>query len=89
MRKILLVDKGTLWPEKIGNWLREEGYYLIAVRNRDLAINCLEKEEIDIILVEEKILRENGFSLLSFLRQSFPDVVIIALGESSDSFPLP
>ena len=79
MRKILLVEKSALWREKIGNWLREEGYYLIAVRDRDLAINCLEKEEIDIILVEEKVLREDSFSLLSFIRQSFPDVVIIAL----------
>jgi len=39
-------------------------------------------------LVEEKVLRENSFSLLSFIRQSFPDMVIIALGESNDSFPL-
>lgn len=88
MRKILLVEKSALWREKIGNWLREEGYYLISVRDRDLAINCLEKEEIDIVLVEEKVLRENSFSLLSFIRQSFPDMVIIALGESNDSFPL-
>jgi len=88
MRKILLVEKSALWREKIGNWLREEGYYLISVRDRDLAINCLEKEEIDIVLVEEKVLRENSFSLLSFIRQSFPDMIIIALGESNDSFPL-
>ena len=33
-------------------------------------------------------MRENSFSLLSFIRQSFPDMVIIALGESNDSFPL-
>ena len=45
------------------------------------------KEEIDIVLVEEKVLRENSF-LLSFIRQSFPDMIIIALGESNDSFPL-
>ncbi len=88
MRKILLVEKNTLWGEKIGNWLRKEGYYFISVRNRDLAINCLEKEEIDIILVEEKALQEDSFSLLSFIRQSFPDVIIIALGDSDNSLLL-
>ena len=37
--------KSALWREKIGNWLREEGYYLISVRDRDLAINCLRRKK--------------------------------------------
>ncbi len=48
-----------------------ENYYLISVRDRDLAINCLEKEEIDIVLVEEKVLRENSF-LCSLYPSIFP-----------------
>ncbi|MGC8777924.1 MAG: sigma-54-dependent transcriptional regulator [Candidatus Caldatribacteriaceae bacterium] len=85
MRKILLVEEDALLREKIGNILREERYYVIAIRDRILAMNCLEKEEIDIILVREEILRENSLELLSFARQRFPDIVIIVMGSEEDS----
>jgi len=80
MRKVLLVEEDALLREKIGNILREERYYVIAIRDRVLAMNCLEKEEIDMILVREEILRENSLELLSFARQRFSDIVIIVMG---------
>lgn len=88
MRKVLLVEEDALLRERIGNILREERYYVIAIRDRILAINCLEKEEIDIILVQEDILRESSFELLSFARQRFPDIVIIVMGPEENSFQI-
>jgi two-component system response regulator HydG len=86
MRKVLLVEEDPLLRERIGNILREERYYVIAIRDRVLAMNCLEKEEIDMILVREEILRENSLELLSFARQRFSDIVIIVMGTEEDSF---
>ncbi|NSW75251.1 MAG: sigma-54-dependent Fis family transcriptional regulator [Candidatus Atribacteria bacterium] len=86
MRKVLLVEEDALLREKIGNILREERYYVIAIRDRVLAMNCLEKEEIDVVLVREEILRENSLELLSFARQRFPDIVIIVMGSEENSF---
>ncbi|MEN3186665.1 MAG: sigma-54 dependent transcriptional regulator [Atribacterota bacterium] len=86
MRKVLLVEEDALLREKIGSILREERYYVIAIRDRILAMNCIEKEEIDVVLVREEILRENSLELLSFARQRFPDIVIIVMGSEEDSF---
>ena len=72
MRKNTSGREKHSWGEKIGNWLRKEGYYFISVRNRDLAINCLEKEGIDIILVEEKALQENSFPFFLLFANLFP-----------------
>lgn len=80
LRKVLLVEDDAFLRERWENLLRDEGYYIIAVRNRSLALNCLEQEEIDIMLVREEVLGENSFELLAFVRQRFPDMVIIVTG---------
>jgi len=86
VRKILLIEEDALLRDKIGTILREERYYVIAIKDRILAMNCLEKEEIDIILVREPILRENSLELLSFARQRLPEMVIIVMGNEENSF---
>ncbi|MEI6156927.1 MAG: sigma-54 dependent transcriptional regulator [Atribacterota bacterium] len=86
MRKILLVEEDVLIREKFSNLLREERYYVIAVKDRNLALNCLEREGIDIMIVDESLLQENSFELLSISRQRLPNLVIIAIGENESSF---
>ncbi|MCX6088985.1 MAG: sigma-54 dependent transcriptional regulator [Candidatus Atribacteria bacterium] len=73
MRKILLVEEDVLIREKFSNLLREERYYVIAVKDRNLALNCLEREGIDIMIVDESLLQENSFELLSISRQRLPN----------------
>lgn len=79
-RKVLLVEDDALLRERWENLLRDEGYYVISVRDRGLALNCLDREEIDIMLVKEEVVSEKGFELLAFVRQHFPDMVIIVTG---------
>jgi two-component system response regulator AtoC len=83
-RKVLLIEDDTLLRERWENLLRDEGYYVIAVWNRSLALNCLGKEEIDIMLVEEEVLSENSFELLAFARQRFPDMVVVVTGREEN-----
>ncbi|HHT11496.1 MAG: response regulator, partial [Atribacterota bacterium] len=78
MRKILIVEEDVLIREKLSNLLRDEGYYVIAVKDRSVAINCLERESIEIMIIAEKIIQENGFELLSVARQRLSNIVIIA-----------
>lgn len=80
LRKVLLVEDDALLRERWENLLRDEGYYVISVRDRGLALNCLDKEEIDIMLIKEEVVSENSFELLAFVRQHFPDMVIIVTG---------
>ena len=77
MRKILIVEEDVLIREKLSNLLRDEGYYVIAVKDRSVAINCLERESIEIMIIAEKIIQENGFELLSFAKQRLSNIVII------------
>lgn len=81
LRKVLLVEDDALLRERWENLLRDEGYYVISVRDRSLALNCLDREEIDIMLVKEEVVSENSFELLAFVRQHFPDMVIIVTGK--------
>jgi len=78
MRKILIVEEDILIRERLSNLLRDEGYYVIAVKDRSVAINCLERESIEIMIIAEKIIQENGFELLSVAKQRWSNIVIIA-----------
>ena len=84
LRKVLLVEDDAFLRERWENLLRDEGYYVIAVRERNLAMNCLEKEVIDIMLVKEEVLEENSFELLALARQRFPDMIVIATGREEN-----
>jgi len=86
MRKLLIVEDDALIREKLSNLLREERYYVIAVKDRSLAINCLERESIEIMIVAENIFQENSFELLSVIRKRLPNVVIIAIGENENAY---
>ena len=86
MRKILIVEEDVLIREKISNLLRDERYYVIAVKDRSVAINCLERESIEIMIIAEKIIQENGFELLSVAKQRLSNVVIIAFGENENAY---
>ncbi|MDD3714117.1 MAG: sigma 54-interacting transcriptional regulator, partial [Atribacterota bacterium] len=86
MRKILIVEEDVLIREKLSNLLRDEGYYVIAVKDRSVAINCLERESIEIMIIAEKIIQENGFELLSVARQRLSNIVIIAFGENENAY---
>ena len=86
MRKLLIVEEDALVREKLSNLLREERYYVIAVKDRNLAINCLERESIDIMIVAEKIFQENSYELLSVIRQRLPSMVIIATGDNENAY---
>ncbi|QPM67537.1 Transcriptional regulatory protein ZraR [Atribacter laminatus] len=86
MRKILIVEEDILIRERLSNLLRDEGYYVIAVKDRSVAINCLERESIEIMIIAEKIIQENGFELLSVAKQRWSNIVIIAFGENENAY---
>jgi len=86
LRKVLIVSEDPLLQGKIADILRDEGYYVVVVRNRDLALNCLEREEINIVLAEEEVLAEEGFQFLRSVRERFGEVVVLAVGGSDNPF---
>ncbi|MCD6156483.1 MAG: response regulator, partial [Candidatus Atribacteria bacterium] len=84
LRKVLIVSEDPLLQGKIADILRDEGYYVVVVRDRNLALNCLEQEEINIILAEEEILAKEGFQFLRSVRGRFSEVVVLAVGSSDN-----
>ncbi|MDK2897498.1 MAG: hypothetical protein PWP04_1618 [Candidatus Atribacteria bacterium] len=79
-----MLEEDSFLRDKIGDIITDEGYYVIRIAEKRMALNCLDREEVEIMLVNQKILEEDSFELLRFIRERRPDMVVIATGKDDD-----
>jgi YesN/AraC family two-component response regulator len=91
MKNILVVDDTTLVRFRIASILKLEDFNVYqsdnaaAVRQNTFS-NEISLQDIDLILLDIYLSGENGFDLLSFLSQRYPDIdVIIVSGANKTS----
>ncbi len=74
--RILLVDDDRMSREAIGEWLTEEGFEVVAVRDGKEAMGHIH-DGIHVIVTDLKMPRTDGLELLKFSRQEAPHAAVI------------
>lgn len=74
--RILLVDDDRMSREAIGEWLTEEGFQVLAVRDGKEAIGHL-YDGVHVIVTDLKMPRTDGLELLRVARQEAPHAAVI------------
>ena len=79
---VLLVETDGLVRAPLAQYLRECGYQVLEAVNADEARRLLSSGEwgIDVVLTEVESLGESGFRLGTWIRRTYPSVVVILAG---------
>lgn len=86
METILIVDDNKEIVHSLGELLRYEGYQVVKAYDGMEALEALENNHIDLILLDVMMPRLNGLSALMKIRESYkiPAIILSAKTEESD-----
>ncbi len=82
-KTVLIIDDRVRVCESLGASLAERGYRALSAHNGTRALELLEKERVDVALLDIRLGDENGLSLLPTMlkvRPSLPVIVITGFG---------
>lgn len=77
--KILVVDDEDILRISIGDDLKEKGYDVSLSKSPSLALNLLEKEMFEMVLVDYKMPEMNGLELLKRIKKMQPECSVIVM----------
>jgi DNA-binding NtrC family response regulator len=77
--KILAIDDEPILLRSIKKILSSTPYRLVTTTDADNALLIMEKEKIDLVLLDYKMPRRNGLSVLEDMVSLYPDVTVIML----------
>jgi DNA-binding response OmpR family regulator len=78
---ILAVDKDTLELEILGHLLRQEGHKVHATAEPETALDLMQSQLIDLVIVEPALPRHDGVRICQQMRQLNPYTPLLALSE--------
>jgi len=82
--KILVVDDEDALRTVLSGELVSEGYDVRTAADGDDAISNLEKESFDLVLLDIKMPRMNGFEVLKFVKEKYPRTRVVMLTGFAD-----
>lgn len=85
MKKILLVEDDKSIVENLKEFLMGEGYYVDTVAGQTAAIDMLDQNQYDLLLVDISLSEGNGFAVCKAAK-SINDMPVIFLTASGDEF---
>ncbi len=85
MIRILLVEDDSIIVENLKEFLAEEGFMVTAVPGQKGALELLEKETFDLVLLDISLADGNGFAVCSYVKQN-TDIPVIFLTASGDEY---
>ena len=77
--RILVVDDDAIVIKSCTRILELEGYEVSTVPGADEALEALKKDAFDLLLVDVKMRKRDGFYLLKEIRKDFPDLPVIVM----------
>lgn len=77
--KILAIDDEPILLRSIKKILSSTPYRLVTTTDADQALLIMEKEKIDLVLLDYKMPQRNGLSVLEDMVNLYPDVTVIML----------
>ena len=87
MEKILLVEDDLQIVKHLNSYLKDNDYHLISVDGQKKAMQILQQQFIDLILLDISLKEGNGFSLYNEIK-TYYDIPIIFLTAQSDEFSI-
>ena len=87
MEKILLVEDDLQIVKHLNSYLKDNGYHLISVDGQKKAMQILQQQFIDLILLDISLKEGNCFSLYNEIK-AYYDIPIIFLTAQSDEFSI-
>jgi DNA-binding response OmpR family regulator len=85
--KILVVDDEDALRTVVSVGLTSKGYNVSTASDGDEAISELQKEMFDLVLLDVKMPRMNGFEVLKFIKEKHPTTKVVmatGLGDLKD-----
>ncbi len=85
MNKILLVEDDNGIVKSLTEFLKSEGFNVVAVSGQSMALDVLEEEQFDLALLDVSLADGNGFSLCSAIKADY-HMPVIFLTASGDEY---
>ena len=82
--KILVVDDEDALRTVLSGELVSEGYEVRTASDGDEAMSGLQKETFDLVLLDIKMPRVNGFEVLKFIKEKHPKTKVVMLTGFAD-----
>ncbi|HET6272708.1 MAG: Response regulator [Bacteroidetes bacterium] len=82
--KILVVDDEDALRTVLSNELTSEGYDVSTASDGDEAISTIQKGLYDLVLLDIKMPRLNGFEVLKFVKEKHPKTKVVMLTGFAD-----
>lgn len=76
---ILIVDDEPIMRESLSDWLRDDGYRVIAADGGPRALKLLDTEEWNVLIVDLKMPGMDGIDLMAEVKKVYPDIPIIIM----------
>ncbi len=77
--KILLVDDEEIMRSSLSDWLKEDGYYVLAVEDGYKALEKIEEEDWDLAVVDLKMPKIDGLEVLKRINKIRPQLPVIII----------
>ncbi len=82
--KILVVDDEDALRTGLSGELTRKGYNVSTASDGDEAISGLQKETFDLVVLDIKMPRMNGFEVLKFVKEKHPETKVVMLAGFAD-----
>ena len=76
---ILIVDDEEVLQDVLASLVREEGHEAIVARTGEEALTLLEREEVDLVLLDLMLPGLSGMEVLKQVREHDPDLVVVVI----------
>jgi DNA-binding NtrC family response regulator len=81
---ILVVDDEDALRNVLSSELQSEGYSVVSAADGDEAISTLQQKTFDLVLLDIKMPRVDGFEVLRFIKEKYPKTKVIMLTGFAD-----
>lgn len=81
---ILIVDDEPNLPHQLARYLKKHGYEVLTAADGDTGLSELQKNTIDLLLLDVRLPKMSGLEILKELRKTDPDLPVIMLTAYGD-----
>jgi DNA-binding NtrC family response regulator len=82
--RVLVVDDEEALRYLLSTELAAEGYEVETASDGDEAIEAIKQKDYDVVLLDIKMPRVDGFEVLKFIKQNKPEIKVIMLTAYAD-----
>jgi DNA-binding NtrC family response regulator len=81
---ILVVDDNEMLKVTLARALKRERYVVLTASDGEEAMNIVQNEQVDLVILDIKMPKVDGFQVLKFIKKKFPSIKVIMLTAYAD-----